>query len=135
MHKRIFHRGFLEVFYLCRCKLVTFFTVKNARILRLPIDIRGKKGIDFGYGLTTGYGCRFESFSEDGSKSLFFGNNVLIRYTKKIIFFAKIKITATEHRWKASNRRGAAASRGVSASIRSSNDTIAISFRINLILL
>ena len=109
MHKRIFHRGFLEVFYLCRCKLFTFFTVKNARILRLPIDIRGKKGIDFGYGLTTGYGCRFESFSEDGSKSLFFGNNVQIndychinalksvRIGDNVLIASKVFITDLEH--------------------------------------
>ena len=50
----------------------------GGRLIRLPIDVRGKKCIDFGHGLTTGYGCRLESFSEDGSKTLFFGNNVQI---------------------------------------------------------
>ena len=69
-------RSFKEIIYLTRCVISTRFSVPSARLLRLPCDIRGKKGIDFGHSLTTGYGCRFESFSEDGSKTLFFGNNV-----------------------------------------------------------
>jgi len=71
-------RSIREIIYLSRCLIYTKLSIRSARLLRLPIDIRGKKGIDFGKNLTTGYGCRIESFSEDGSKTLFFGNNVQI---------------------------------------------------------
>ena len=71
-------RSISEILYLARCLFFTKLSIPKARMIRLPIDIRGKKGIDFGTGLTTGYGCRIESFSEDGSKTLFFGNNVQI---------------------------------------------------------
>ena len=67
-----------EIVYLIICSFLTKFSISSARLVRLPCDIRGKKGIDFGHGLTTGYGCRLESFSEDGNKTLSFGNNVQI---------------------------------------------------------
>lgn len=51
---------------------------RKARFIRFPIDIRGKKYINFGEQLTTGIGCRLEAFSSDGSKTLFFGKNVQI---------------------------------------------------------
>ncbi|MBP3366697.1 MAG: hypothetical protein J6K96_06835 [Treponema sp.] len=69
-------RSVKEIIYLASSLIATKLFVPSARLLRIPCDIRGKKGIDFGHGLTTGYGCRFESFSEDGNKTLFFGNNV-----------------------------------------------------------
>lgn len=72
------YKSLKEILYLLRCLIVTKFSVPSARLLRLPCDIRGKRGIDFGTGLTTGYGCRLESFSEDGSKTLFFGEKVQI---------------------------------------------------------
>lgn len=102
-------RRVIEILYLTKCVLFTRITVPTARILRLPIDIRGKKGIDFGTGLTTGYGCRIESFSEDGSKTLFFGNNVQIndychinalksvRIGDNVLIASKVFITDLEH--------------------------------------
>ena len=50
----------------------------NARLIRFPIDIRNKKNIDFGEKLTTGVGCRIESFPRitTESKLLKFGRNV-----------------------------------------------------------
>ena len=71
-------RTIREILYLFYCLLYTKCTIPFARLLRLPIDIRGKKGISFGHRLTTGYGCRLESFSKNGRKSLFFGDDVQI---------------------------------------------------------
>lgn len=50
----------------------------NARLIRFPIDIRNKKNIDFGENLTTGIGCRIETFPQliTRSKLLKFGSNV-----------------------------------------------------------
>lgn len=49
----------------------------NARLIRLPVYIRGKKKITFRKGLTTGYGCRFEAFNIKGSniQKIFIGSN------------------------------------------------------------
>lgn len=71
-------RSIREIFYLFYCLLCTKCTIPSARLLRFPIDIRGKNGISFGHRLTTGYGCRLESFSQNGCKSLFFGDDVQI---------------------------------------------------------
>lgn len=50
----------------------------NARLIRFPIDIRNKKNIDFGENLTTGIGCRIESFPQITTefKLLKLGRNV-----------------------------------------------------------
>lgn len=102
-------RSISEILYLARCLFFTKLSIPKARMIRLPIDIRGKKGIDFGTGLTTGYGCRIESFSEDGSKTLFFGNNVQIndychinalksvRIGDNVLIASKVFITDLEH--------------------------------------
>jgi lipopolysaccharide O-acetyltransferase len=50
----------------------------NVRLVRLPIDVRNKKLISFGNGLTTGVGCRIEAYSIDKKKVLRIGNNVEI---------------------------------------------------------
>ena len=69
-----------EIIYLSICKLRTFFVVPSARIVRFPIDIRGKKFMDFGRKLTTGYYCRLEAYpiGNNNSKVLKFGDNVQI---------------------------------------------------------
>lgn len=56
--------------------LRTKFISRRARFIRFPIDIRGKKFIDFGKNLTTGVGCRLEAFSGDGRVTLHFGADV-----------------------------------------------------------
>lgn len=98
-----------EIIYLIRCVIVTKLTVPKARLIRLPIDIRGKKGINFGSGITTGYGCRFESFSKDGNKTLVIGNNVQINdychisaleaviIGNNVLIASKVFITDLEH--------------------------------------
>lgn len=59
-------------YWFLRSKLIC----SKSRIIRFPFDLRGKKFVDFGIGLTTGIGCRIEAFSEDGGKTIFFGKNV-----------------------------------------------------------
>jgi lipopolysaccharide O-acetyltransferase len=60
--------------WVIRTKLIC----SKARIIRFPIELRGRKYIDFGTNLTTGTGCRLEAFSETGEKTMHFGNNVQI---------------------------------------------------------
>jgi len=54
---------------------------RNAKIIRYPIEIRGKRQILIGHGFVTGVGCRLEVSSEDYSSrkaKLVIGNNVQI---------------------------------------------------------
>jgi lipopolysaccharide O-acetyltransferase len=51
----------------------------KARLIRFPIEIRGKKFIDFGINLTTGNYCRIEAFPFYQNKKIIkFGNNIEI---------------------------------------------------------
>lgn len=52
----------------------------NARLIRLPFDIRNKRYIQIGDYFTTGFGCRIEAFplNEKVDKCLIIGNNVEI---------------------------------------------------------
>lgn len=59
--------------------LYTKIRIKNARLIRLPIYIRGERYIKFGDGVTTGYRCRLEVDGNHGNKKcMVFGNNVNI---------------------------------------------------------
>ena len=50
---------------------------KNAKIIRFPFDIRGKKYISLGTGFTTGFNCRLEAYPVNKqSIVLIFGSNV-----------------------------------------------------------
>lgn len=51
---------------------------KNAKIIRLPFDVRNKRNMKFGAGFTTGYGCRLEAYPITDQISLFIGDNVQI---------------------------------------------------------
>jgi acetyltransferase-like isoleucine patch superfamily enzyme len=66
----------LQVMYLIYCKLRGILVFKNARLIRFPIDIRGRKHIVISKGFTTGVGCRLEAYPiAKAKKVLFFGNN------------------------------------------------------------
>mgnify|MGYP002623235696 CR=1 FL=1 len=76
-------------YFLIRTKLID----RRARIFRFPMVIRGRKYIDFGIGLTTGVGCRFDSFAnEKGHKTLTFGKNVQINDYVHIVSMERIEI-------------------------------------------
>ena len=52
----------------------------RSRLIRLPVDLRGVKYIDFGKNLTTGKNCRIEAydFNKIKEKLIIFGNNIQI---------------------------------------------------------
>lgn len=60
--------------YLAICKMRTVFLLPQARIIRFPIRLRGKKLMDIGRGFVTGANCRIEVINNQGS--LVIGNNV-----------------------------------------------------------
>lgn len=70
MLKRYSPLGF---FYLIYCKIRTRFVFKEARIIRFPIDIRGKKFIKIANGFTTGVGCRIEAYPRNNETTLIIG--------------------------------------------------------------
>jgi acetyltransferase-like isoleucine patch superfamily enzyme len=64
-------------------KLLFFITytkviIPNARIIRYPIDIRGRKNIEFGKKFAAGYHCRIETHASSKEKVLIIGQNVQI---------------------------------------------------------
>jgi len=80
MHKKynkIETYGLLGVIKMLWSLLYTKMFFPDARIIRLPIDIRGKKFIHFGKNLTTGIGCRIEAIP-------FFSKKTMIRFGKDI---------------------------------------------------
>lgn len=66
------------VIFLGVCVFLSKIVNIRIRLIRFPIVIRGKKYIDFGHNLTTGYMCRFEVYpqTEGKCKNLIFGNNI-----------------------------------------------------------
>lgn len=64
-----------QIIQLAIFKLRTYFVFPNAKIIRFPIDIRGKKYMKIGKGFTTGFGCRLEAYPERNQKTLFIGDN------------------------------------------------------------
>lgn len=81
-----------QLLYLGICLVLTKFLVPNARLIRMPVDIRGKRYIDFGTGLTTGYLCRLEAYPTDNNRVLFFGENVQINDFVHIAAKESVKI-------------------------------------------
>lgn len=63
---------FKNIFFVFKSKV--FFP--KSRMIRFPIVVRGKRYIDFGTNLTTGYGCRIEVNGKFDDKRLIFGKNV-----------------------------------------------------------
>ena len=74
----------------CWSLLVTKIFFRGARLVRRPIYIRGRRGMVFGKGFTTGYRCRFEIFGE-GIK-LVLGSNCKIGDNVHITALEKIEI-------------------------------------------
>lgn len=58
--------------------ILTKIFYKNARLIRQPFDIRGRKYIEIGEGFTTGVGCRIEAYPKENKKVLKIGKNVQI---------------------------------------------------------
>lgn len=102
-------RGLQEFLYLSFCYIRTKTLYPKARLIRFPFDIRGKQGINLGKNLTTGRGCRLESFSKNKTCSLIFGDNVQINdyvhinalekvvIGNNVLIASKVFITDLEH--------------------------------------
>lgn len=72
--------------------LLTKLQYPSARLIRRPIIVRGKKYIDWGKNLTTGYNCRIEVNGSHNGKVLRFGNNINIGDNVSIRCAEKINI-------------------------------------------
>lgn len=73
--------GILDILLLSYFKIRTKILFKNARIIRFPFRMRGKKFINVGEGFTTGFNCRLDAFTfgERSDKCLInIGRNVQI---------------------------------------------------------
>lgn len=73
-------------------KIKTFFTFKKARLIRFPIDLRGKQYIRVDSGFTTGSYCRLEAYPIDKEVTLFIGKNVQLNDSVHITARARVKI-------------------------------------------
>jgi len=87
-------RGFSEFSYLFFSLVYSKLRIPSARLCRFPIDIRGKKFIDFGSGLTTGYHCRLEAYPMNNRKDkiLVFNKNIQINDFVHIAAREKVEI-------------------------------------------
>lgn len=76
---RLFRRyGFLGSIRLVLNLAFTRLAFNGARLVRGPVYVRGKRGMRWGKGFTTGVGVRLDVFSEDVSPRLTFGDYVQI---------------------------------------------------------
>ena len=84
----------MDLIRLSFCVIRTKMIAKKARLLRFPIVIRGRKGIDFGTSLTTGVGCRFDCFpgATPSAKKLVIGHNVQLNDYVHIVAMDSVKI-------------------------------------------
>lgn len=73
-------------------KLRTLLVFRNARIIRFPIDIRGRKFIKVSKGFTTGIGCRIEAYPVSNKVTLFFGENFQMNDYVHITAMESVKI-------------------------------------------
>ena len=64
-----------ELIKTCWAALCTRLFYRPARLIRRPVYIRGRKGMTFGPGFTTGYDCRFEMFGSGAEPVLRIGEN------------------------------------------------------------
>ncbi|WP_175622850.1 LbetaH domain-containing protein [Chryseobacterium schmidteae] len=73
--------GFLGSLKLFVSLIYTKIVYKQARLIRLPFDIRNKKNIKLGKNFTAGFGCRIEAFPDTNHKDkicISIGDNVQI---------------------------------------------------------
>lgn len=78
------------ILWLIRTKIIA----PKARLFRFPMILRGRKYIDFGENLTTGVGCRFDSFpgSDSYKIKIQFGKDVQINDYVHIVGMDNITI-------------------------------------------
>ena len=76
--------------FLLRTKLID----RRIRLIRFPIILRGRKYIDFGECLTTGYWCRLEALqiNDNPKKRIIFGKNMQINDFVHISALERVEI-------------------------------------------
>ena len=62
LHKILKGRAFSDIVYLALCAIRTRIFFSKCRLIRFPVQIRGRNKIIFSSGLTTGKSCRIEVF-------------------------------------------------------------------------
>jgi lipopolysaccharide O-acetyltransferase len=72
--------------------LATKLFYPQARLIRLPIYIRGRAAISWGEGFTTGVGVRLDAFGQDKEKLLVIGERVQINDYVHIGAIAQVSI-------------------------------------------
>lgn len=73
-------------------KIRTYFVFPQAKIIRFPIDIRGKSYMKIGKGFTTGFGCRLEAYPLNNETTLFIGENFQMNDYAHITAMESVKI-------------------------------------------
>jgi len=101
--------GFLGTIKMLVAFIYTRLAYPKARLIRLPFDIRNRRFIDLGRGLTTGVGCRIEAYSSSNKVTLIIGNNVQmndyvhitamdeVRIGNNVLLASKIYISDCSH--------------------------------------
>lgn len=81
-------------FYLIVCTLLTRLFYREARLIRFPFDIRGRRFVQIGKNFTTGVGCRLEACptNSNSGKTLEIGNNVQINDNVHITAMSSVSI-------------------------------------------
>ncbi|CAH7043774.1 putative lipopolysaccharide biosynthesis O-acetyl transferase WbbJ [Vibrio chagasii] len=111
MRNFMFKYGIFGFLKLLSDYMKTRLFFKSSRLIRHPIDVRGKSSIDFGFGLTTGRYCRLETYgsSNNNEKLMVLGERcqindfVHITATNKVIIgndvliASKVYISDTNH--------------------------------------
>lgn len=92
MQSKLTQYGFWGIIKMLMNVLKTKLTFSKARIIRFPIDIRGKKFIRISKGFTTGVGCRIEAYPQNNQPTMFFGENFQMNDYVHITAMEKVKI-------------------------------------------
>ena len=89
----IFKRySIFQLLQLAYFKIRRMLLFSSAKIIRFPIDIRGKKFIKISKGFTTGVGCRIEAYPINNEATLFIGENFQMNDYVHITAMESVKI-------------------------------------------
>lgn len=90
--KYLTHYGLAGILKMFIYKLRTYLVFPQAKIIRFPIDLRGKKFMQIGKGFTTGFGCRLEAYPTGSHKTLYIGENFQMNDYVHISAMESVKI-------------------------------------------
>jgi lipopolysaccharide O-acetyltransferase len=84
--------GFLGLVRLAKNWLFTRLLFPQARLIRFPIYVRGRRQIDLGQGLTTGVSARIEAFGNGNATVLQFGARVELNDNVHVAAVGSVRI-------------------------------------------